>query len=185
MGSEEMEAPKIYEEDINEDELSPVEEVRLTVPNTDDPTLPIWTFRMWVLGLFSCVLLSFLNQFFSYRKEPLIVTQITALVAALPIGRFMAGFGAREFSLNPGPFNMKEHELITIFANAGFAFGDGTPYGVMIVNIIIAFYRRKISLFTASAGTCSLVISSKAYRAFLGFAGHFPDLSLHSKLVLG
>nr|GMC64872.1 oligopeptide transporter 4-like [Ipomoea batatas] len=159
MGSEEMEAPKIYEEDINEDELSPVEEVRLTVPNTDDPTLPIWTFRMWVLGLFSCVLLSFLNQFFSYRKEPLIVTQITALVAALPIGRFMAatlpaakfrvpGFGAREFSLNPGPFNMKEHVLITIFANAGFAFGDGTPYGVMIVNIIIAFYRRKISLFT-------------------------------------
>ncbi|XP_019164534.1 PREDICTED: oligopeptide transporter 4-like [Ipomoea nil] len=159
MGSVEMEAPTIYEGDIKEDELSPVEEVRLTVPNTDDPTLPVWTFRMWVLGLLSCVLLSFLNQFFSYRKEPLIITQITAQVATLPIGRFMAatlptakfrvpGFGSREFSLNPGPFNMKEHVLITIFANAGFAFGDGTAYGVGIVNIIIAFYRRKISLYT-------------------------------------
>ncbi|XP_019152870.1 PREDICTED: oligopeptide transporter 4-like [Ipomoea nil] len=155
MGTLEVEAPEINEDD----EVSPIEQVRLTVLNTDDPTLPVWTFRMWVLGVLSCVLLSFLNQFFSYRKEPLTITQITVQVATLPIGRFMAatlpttkfripGFGAREFSLNPGPFNMKEHVLITIFGNAGFSFGDGTAYGVGIVNIIIAFYRRKISFYT-------------------------------------
>ncbi|KAK6130769.1 hypothetical protein DH2020_035480 [Rehmannia glutinosa] len=113
---------------------------------------------MWVLGLLSCVLLSFLNQFFSYRREPLVITQITVLVASLPVGRFMAavlpttkwtvrvpGFGPQEFSLNPGPFNIKEHVLISIFANAGSAFGNGPAYAVMIVDIIIAFYRRKIS----------------------------------------
>nr|GME14686.1 oligopeptide transporter 4-like [Ipomoea batatas] len=148
MRTVEMEAPKIHEGEINDDEVSPIEQVRLTVPNTDDPTLPVWTFRMWVLGVLSCVLLSFLNQFFSYRKEPLTITQITVQVATLPIGRFMAGFGSREFSLNPGPFNMKEHVLISIFGNAGYAFGDGTAYGVGIVTIIIAFYQRKISLFT-------------------------------------
>ncbi|KAL0352608.1 UNVERIFIED_CONTAM: Oligopeptide transporter 4, partial [Sesamum calycinum] len=115
--------------DDDEKEVSPVEQVRLTVPNEDDPTLPVWTFRMWFLGLFSCMLLSFLNTFFSYRSEPLIITMISVQVATLPIGRFMAnvlpttkfrlpGFGAREFSLNPGPFNMKEHVLISIFANA-------------------------------------------------------------------
>ncbi|KAL0392190.1 UNVERIFIED_CONTAM: Oligopeptide transporter 4 [Sesamum radiatum] len=144
--------------DADEDEISPIEEVRLTVPVTDDPSLPVWTFRMWVLGVLSCVLLSFLNQFFSYRREPLIITQITVLVATLPIGRFMAavlpttkwtvrvpGLGTREFSLNPGPFNIKEHVLISIFANAGSAFGNGPAYAVMIVDIIIAFYRRKIS----------------------------------------
>ncbi|CAH9105194.1 unnamed protein product [Cuscuta epithymum] len=151
MGSVEIEAPKTSEED----ELSPIEQVRLTVPNTDDPTLPVWTFRMWVLGVFSCVLLSFLNQFFGYRKEPLVITQITVQVATLPIGRFMAaalpatkfripGFGSREFSLNPGPFNMKEHVLITIFGNVG----SGTAYAVGIVTIIIAFYRRSISFYT-------------------------------------
>ncbi|KAJ8551100.1 hypothetical protein K7X08_000470 [Anisodus acutangulus] len=161
MGTVEVEAPitklqQEKEEDINEDELSPIEEVRLTVPNTDDPTLPVWTFRMWILGLLSCVLLSFLNQFFSYRKEPLIITQITVQVATLPIGQCMAavlpttkfrilGFGSREFSLNPGPFNMKEHVLITIFANAGSAFGNGSAYAVGIVNIIKAFYGRSIS----------------------------------------
>ncbi|MED6106529.1 oligopeptide transporter 4 [Stylosanthes scabra] len=140
-----------------EQELFPIEEVRLTVANTDDPTQPVWTFRMWFLGLISCCLLSFLNQFFAYRSEPLVITQITVQIATLPLGRFMArilptrkfGIGSKKFSLNPGPFNMKEHVLITIFANAGSAFGSGSPYAVGIVNIIKAFYGRSISFMVA------------------------------------
>uniref|UniRef100_A0A5B7B5B4 Putative oligopeptide transporter 4-like n=1 Tax=Davidia involucrata TaxID=16924 RepID=A0A5B7B5B4_DAVIN len=160
MGTLEIEDPvreKISEDDdINEEEQSPIEQVRLTVPSTDDPSIPVWTFRMWVLGVLSCGLLSFLNQFFSYRKQPLVITQITVQVATLPIGRFMAavlpttkfhlpGLGSREFSLNPGPFNMKEHVLISIFANAGSASGNGPAYAVYIVDIIKAFYGRNIS----------------------------------------
>ncbi|KAJ4962535.1 hypothetical protein NE237_022474 [Protea cynaroides] len=144
------------EEKIDEDELSPIEQVRLTVLNTDDPTLPVWTFRMWTLGLVSCCLLSFLNQFFSYRTQPLVITQITVQIASLPVGKFMAsvlphtkfrlpGCGSRQFSLNPGPFNMKEHVLVTIFASAGCAFGNGPAYAVGIVDIIKAFYHRHIS----------------------------------------
>nr|XP_027075642.1 calmodulin-lysine N-methyltransferase-like [Coffea arabica] len=53
------------------DENSPVEQVALTVPVTDDRTLPVVTFRMWVLGALACVVLSFLNQFFWFRREPL------------------------------------------------------------------------------------------------------------------
>ncbi|KAK4757553.1 hypothetical protein SAY87_018854 [Trapa incisa] len=143
---------------ISDEDASPIEQVRLTVLNTDDPTLPVWTFRMWFLGLISCCLLSFLNQFFAYRTEPLVITQITIQVATLPIGRFLAAFlptatfrlpglGEREFSVNPGPFNMKEHVLISIFANAGSAFGSGSAYAVSIVNIIKAFYGRSISFF--------------------------------------
>lgn len=145
---------------VKDDDVSPIEEVRLTVTNTDDPTLLVWTFRMWFLGLLSCGLLSFLNQFFAYRTEPLVITQITVQVATLPVGHFMAavlpktkfripGFGSKIFSLNPGPFNMKEHVLISIFANAGSAFGSGSAYAVGIVTIIKAFYGRKIS-FLAS-----------------------------------
>ncbi|KAL1564699.1 oligopeptide transporter 4 [Salvia divinorum] len=159
MGEMEEAAPPLSQPPPKlDDELSPIEQVRLTVPVTDDPTLPVWTFRMWVLGLLSCILLSFLNQFFSYRRSPLVITQITVVVATLPIGRFMAavlpsrswtvwvpGLKPWEFSLNPGPFNIKEHVLISIFANAGSAFGNGSAYAVMIVDIIIAFYGRKIS----------------------------------------
>lgn len=144
----------------DEDEESPIEEVRLTVTNTDDPTLPVWTFRMWFLGLVSCSLLSFLNQFFAYRSQPLIITQITVQVATLPLGNLMAavlpsttfnipGFGSKRFSLNPGPFNMKEHVLVAIFANAGSAFGSGSPYAVGIVNIVKAFYGKSISFLAA------------------------------------
>ena len=163
--------------DVDEDELSPIEQVRLTVPNTDDPTLPVWTFRMWTLGLLSCAILSFLNQFFSYRTEPLLVSQITVLVASLPIGRFMAatlpttkfrilGFGSRLFSLNPGPFNMKEHVLITIFANAGTAFGNGPAYGVSIIDIIKAFYHRNISFL---AGWLLIVTTQVMFSLFMAF----------------
>ncbi|MCO5603614.1 hypothetical protein L7F22_057765 [Adiantum nelumboides] len=136
-------------------EQSPVEQVALTVATTDDPSMPVWTFRMWTIGLLSCMLLSFLNQFFAYRKEPLIITLITVQVAALPIGHFLAfvlptrefpvPLTNRKFSLNPGPFNVKEHVLITIFANAGSDFGNGSAYAVGVVTIVKAFYHRKIS----------------------------------------
>nr|KYP46246.1 Oligopeptide transporter 2 [Cajanus cajan] len=112
---------------------------------------------MWFMGVASVSLLSFLNTFFGYRTEPLTVTMISVQVATLPIGRFMARvlptrkfrIGGRAFSLNPGPFNMKEHVLISIFANAGAAFGNGSAYAISIVDIIRAFYGRKIS-FLAS-----------------------------------
>ncbi|KDP41518.1 hypothetical protein JCGZ_15925 [Jatropha curcas] len=142
------------------DDVSPIEEVRLTVSNHDDPTLPVWTFRMWFLGIVSCVLLSFLNTFFAYRTEPLTISMISVQVATLPIGRFMAktlpttkfaipGFGNKKFSLNPGPFNVKEHVLISIFANVGSNAGSGAAYAISIIDIIVAFYHRKIS-FLAS-----------------------------------
>ncbi|MCO5596992.1 hypothetical protein L7F22_051064 [Adiantum nelumboides] len=142
-------------EPYDDKEQSPVEQVALTVATTDDPSMPVWTFRMWTIGLLSCMLLSFLNQFFAYRKEPLIITLITVQVAALPIGHFLAfvlptrefrvPLTNQKFSLNPGPFNVKEHVLITIFANAGSAFGNGSAYAVGIVTIVKAFYHRKIS----------------------------------------
>lgn len=156
-------------EEINidpDEEDSPVDQVRLTVPNTDED-LPVWTFRMWFLGLLSCVILSFLNTFFGYRTEPLVITMISAQVATLPLGRLMAKYlpekkmrlGNWEFSLNPGPFNKKEHALISIFANCGSAFGGGTAYAVDIVTIVMAFYHRKIS-FLAS---WILVLTTQVY----------------------
>ncbi|PRQ20926.1 putative oligopeptide transporter, OPT superfamily [Rosa chinensis] len=148
---------EVIDIDDEDDELSPIEEVRLTVSNEDDPTLPVWTFRMWSIGLFSCALLSFLNTFFSYRTEPLVISVISVQVASLPLGKFMARtlptrkfrIGSKEFSLNPGEFNIKEHVLISIFANAGAGFGSGPAYAVGIVTIVKAFYVRNIS-FLAS-----------------------------------
>ncbi|KAM1682578.1 hypothetical protein ACFXTN_030844 [Malus domestica] len=46
------------------DENSSTEQVALTVPITDDPSLPTVTFWAWTLGALACALLSFLNQSF-------------------------------------------------------------------------------------------------------------------------
>ncbi|KAF9202223.1 oligopeptide transporter 4, partial [Podila verticillata] len=54
--------------ELHEEDNSPIEEVRVTVPNTDDPTIPCNTFRMWFLGLLFTAIISFVNQFFYLRQ---------------------------------------------------------------------------------------------------------------------
>ena len=45
------------------EEDSPYTEVRATVSNVDDPTMPINTFRAWLLGLITVIVVPGLNQF--------------------------------------------------------------------------------------------------------------------------
>uniref|UniRef100_A0A453QHJ7 Oligopeptide transporter 7 n=1 Tax=Aegilops tauschii subsp. strangulata TaxID=200361 RepID=A0A453QHJ7_AEGTS len=153
-------------------ENSPIEQVALTVPVGDDPDTPVLTFRMWVLGMASCVVLSFLNQFFWYRKEPLTITAISAQIAVVPLGRLMAAAlperaffrGSRwEFTLNPGPFNVKEHVLITIFANAG----AGTVYAIHVVTAVRVFYGKNLTFLVSL-----LVVLTTQVLGF-GWAGIF------------
>ncbi|MCL7033021.1 hypothetical protein MKW94_007046, partial [Papaver nudicaule] len=151
---------------------SPIEQVALTVPIDDDPNLPVLTFRMWVLGTLACVLLSFLNQFFWYRKEPLSITSISAQIAVVPLGHLMAFVitdrvffkgNKWEFTLNPGPFNVKEHVLITIFANSG----AGNVYAVHIVTAVKIFYKKNLTFFV------SLIIVITTQVLGFGWAGIF------------
>ncbi|KAI3850628.1 hypothetical protein MKX03_006203, partial [Papaver bracteatum] len=88
-----QEEETLYDEQpIEEEETdhSPVEEVRLVVPETDDPSFPVMTFRVWVLGTLSCTILIFMNTFFTYRRQPLIISAVLMQIIVLPIGRFMA-----------------------------------------------------------------------------------------------
>ncbi|CAK7324230.1 unnamed protein product [Dovyalis caffra] len=135
-------------------EESTVKQVDLTVPKTDDPTVPVLTFRMWVLGLSTCIILSFVNQFFWYRTQPMSVSSIAAQIAVVPLGHLMARKlptrkffegTSWEFTLNPGPFNIKEHVLITIFANSG----AGTVYATHILTSVKIYYQRKLTFLPA------------------------------------
>ena len=109
------------------------------------------------MGIMAVVLLSFLNTFFRCQSQPLTVMMISVQVATLPIGCFMAKvlpgtkvqICGREFSLNPGPINTKEHVLISILANVGFAFGSGSAYAIGIVDIIRVFYGRRITFLSS------------------------------------
>ena len=148
-----MDPEKPNADATEKEERSPVEEVALVVPETDDPTLPVMTFRAWFLGLTSCMLLIFLNTFFTYRTQPLTISAILMQISVLPIGKFMARIlptkeysllGCR-FSLNPGPFNMKEHVIITIFANCGVSFGGGDAYSIGAITVMKAYYKQSLN----------------------------------------
>uniref|UniRef100_A0A0C9RPV2 TSA: Wollemia nobilis Ref_Wollemi_Transcript_4499_2841 transcribed RNA sequence n=1 Tax=Wollemia nobilis TaxID=56998 RepID=A0A0C9RPV2_9CONI len=167
--------PEENEKEMEEDQ-SPIEEVALVVPVTDDPTLPVFTFRVWTLGFVSCVLLMFLNTFFTYRTQPLIISAILAQILVLPIGKFMARvvptwsmrlpyFG--ECSLNPGPFNIKEHVLITIFANCGVSYGGGDAYSIGAITVMKAYYKEHVSFIVA------LIIVLSTQILGYGWAGLF------------
>ncbi|CAK8543279.1 unnamed protein product [Lathyrus sativus] len=129
---------------------SPIEQVRLTVPITDDPSQPALTFRTWILGLASCALLASVNQFLGYKTNPLKITSVSAQIITLPLGKLMAAtlptkliqvpLTTWSFSLNPGPFSMKEHVLITIFASSG----SNGVYAISIITIVKAFYHKNI-----------------------------------------
>ncbi|XP_051126119.1 oligopeptide transporter 5-like [Andrographis paniculata] len=159
--------------EINEINDSPIEEVRLTVPTTDDPTLPCLTFRTWILGIVSCAMLSFLNQFFGYRQNALSITSVSAQILVLPLGKLMAASlptkaiaipGTKwSFSMNPGPFNLKEHCLITIFANAGTT----GVYAIGTVTIVKAFYHRRLNPVAA------MILTHSTQLLGYGWAGIF------------
>ncbi|KAI0374504.1 OPT oligopeptide transporter [Pilatotrama ljubarskyi] len=105
---------------------SPYAEVRAAVPNTDDPSIPVNTFRVWFLGIIISVVLSGLNHFFLGRYPSVAISALIAQLVALPAGKFLEWLlPTRKFntfgfawSFNPGPFSVKEHAVITIMANA-------------------------------------------------------------------
>ncbi len=111
---------------IDEDGHVSDEEVAANVSNTDDPSILVLTFRSWFLGLLFTCLLSFVNQFFWYRTSPLFVGTLVAQLLTYPLGKVMAKvlpdrqfrIFRWSFTLNPGPFTIKEHCIITAMANA-------------------------------------------------------------------
>jgi hypothetical protein len=129
------------------EENSPYPEVVAAVPNTDDPSIPANTLRAWILGMFFVTIGSGLNMLFSLRQPSISITSIVAQLCAYPVGLFMAKvlpthvfntFGLK-WTLNPGPFNKKEHTLVTIMANVSF--GGGAAYSTYTIEAMMGFYK--------------------------------------------
>ncbi|KAF8928404.1 hypothetical protein BGZ47_001656 [Haplosporangium gracile] len=159
MDKAELEHEKHYDEkhdtenalELSEEDDSPIEEVRVTISNTDDPQMPCNTFRMWFLGLLWTCIISFVNQFFYLRQTQISIGYSVVALLSLPMGHFMArvlptrqfslfGWG---FSLNPGPFSVKEHVLIGTMT----ACNTGTAYAVDIVILQKVFYHSHTPFF--------------------------------------
>ncbi|RDA93324.1 hypothetical protein CP533_2015 [Ophiocordyceps camponoti-saundersi (nom. inval.)] len=103
---------------------SPYEEVRAAVRNSDGGEVAN-TVRAWLIGLFFVTLGSGLHMFLSMRSPAISLPAIVVQLLAYPVGclwariipnRVFTTFGHR-WSLNPGPFTIKEHVVISLMAN--------------------------------------------------------------------
>jgi OPT family small oligopeptide transporter len=135
---------------IDFDDESPYPEVRAAVASVDDPAMPVNTFRMWFLGVFFTLLVAGMNQVFSFRYPSVLITGIVAQLIALPFGKALerilpttrVRLFNRVWSLNPGPFNIKEHVCITVMANVVVS----GAYATDVIATQRIFYNQHVSL---------------------------------------
>ncbi|KAJ0979019.1 hypothetical protein J5N97_014493 [Dioscorea zingiberensis] len=148
----------------NEPAESPVEQVRHTVPTTDDPTIPALTFRTWVLGVSACLIIYPSTSFFVFRQNPLFFSSTLTQIIMLPLGRLMASslpkrlvripwFGF-SFSLNPGPFSIKEHLLANTIAWGGY------PSSLLIITSKRVFFSQDLNILPSFM----MIISTQVYN---------------------
>lgn len=119
------------------EEDSPYVEVRAAVSNIDDPDMPVNTFRAWFLGLIAVIVPPGLNQLLYLRFPSATISGYVIIIMVYPMGKFLAWALPRRsfktpwgpFSLNPGPFNVKEHSLISIMSLMSYqsAYAAGIP----------------------------------------------------------
>lgn len=163
------------------------------LPTSDDPSTPSLTLRALVIGMFWAVFLACCNSLFNFRTSPFVVPSAVATLLSYPMGIFFARilpdtkiFG---ISLNPGPFSIKEHVLISSLA----ASAGGKPYGLnnvvaqyfgtLIDDKNINFYNSLAWIFCTQligyglAGLCRrFLVKPKAML----WPGIFPQIALYA-----
>ncbi|KAG0296452.1 hypothetical protein BGZ96_009405 [Linnemannia gamsii] len=136
-----------------EEENSKIEAVRLVVPLTDDTSLVALTFRFWVLSTFFSILGSVIQQYYMFRVAKGTFSIYFVNLASYGLGTFMARvlptkkwtIGSHSLSLNPGPFNIKEHALIGIAVSTA----SNSAYAIYVLSVMDLFLHYRISALGA------------------------------------
>ncbi|ORY61765.1 OPT family small oligopeptide transporter [Pseudomassariella vexata] len=112
---------------------SPYEEVRAAVRNTDGGEVAN-TVRAWILGMIFVTLGSGVNMFLSMRSPAISFPSVVVQLLVYPVGclwarvvptKVFSTFGVK-WTFNTGPFNIKEHVVITLMANVSIGYAYST-----------------------------------------------------------
>ncbi|KAJ2481950.1 hypothetical protein IWW56_001443, partial [Coemansia sp. RSA 2131] len=141
------------------------------VPASDDPDMPSLTFRVVVLGtVFTCAL-AFTNAYYWFRSNPIALGIPVVQLLSLPAGWALAQvlprrqfqtFG-KQWTMNPGAFSIKEHVLISVFANAS----TSTVYALELIVV------RKFWIGTPLAFGAGVLMSLTSQLIGYSFSGMF------------
>ena len=128
---------------------SPYPEVRAAVLNHDQD-LPCNTVRAWTIGLLLVFIGASMNTLFSLRQPSIGLGALIAQIIAWPMGHGWAKLmPERHFntlglswSLNPGPFNVKEHSVVVVMASVSFS----VAYATDIILAQKVFYKQDFGI---------------------------------------
>ncbi|KAJ5693293.1 hypothetical protein N7462_002716 [Penicillium macrosclerotiorum] len=146
-------------------------QVRQLINLTDDPTLPTITFRYFVLAALFVIPGAFLSQmsYFRTTQAPYSVffVQIACHYAGHFLARTLPAWNIRVpgttwgFSLNPGPWSIKEHVLVTVTA------ASGATYNLGYAPIVLAelWYGERINPAVAIFFMLAIVWTGYAFAA--------------------
>ncbi|KAI3614519.1 oligopeptide transporter [Moniliophthora roreri] len=149
----------------------------------DDPTQPVWTFRLWFTAVGLSCFGAVLSQIFAFRPQTVYVSQLFLQTAAYIIGRFLhviipgPGNPNPRFQtadtvfwrfMNPSKFNIKEHTGILIMSAAA-------THGALAINIFAAD-----DLYILLLPNCSCALNYP-----LRFYGYTPNTAVAVFTLLG
>lgn len=158
--------------------------VKRIVSLSDDPTLPTLTFRYFVLTVIFVVPGAFLSMMSHFRTTYAPYSVFFVQIASSYVGAWMAKyipawrvrvpFTSWGFSLNPGPFSVKEHVLITISAASGATYN----LGYAPVSMAELYFGQKVNPAVAIFFMWGIVWTGYSFaaiaRQFLIYDPQFP-----------
>ncbi|KAJ5775982.1 uncharacterized protein N7511_000993 [Penicillium nucicola] len=145
--------------------------VRQLINLEDDPTLPTITFRYFVLSVVFVVPGAFLSQMSYFRTTQAPYSVFFVQIACHYAGHFLARVlpawnigipGTRfSFNLNPAPWSIKEHVLVTLTA------ASGATYNLGYVPIVLAelWYGERINPAVAIFFMLAIVWTGYSFAA--------------------
>ncbi|CAK7200166.1 hypothetical protein SEUCBS139899_002857 [Sporothrix eucalyptigena] len=152
----------------------PIPLVAKTVDLHNDFDEPILTFRFWLLTTFWVVVGCAISTLYYFKPYYQDLGSFTVQLLSWGMGDAMARYLPTrkfsifgwQFSMNPGPWNAKEHALIVV-AYWGSCY---TAYGLGPLSALELYYDRKIN---PGWGICFLLTSQ---MLGYGFVGLFRDI---------
>lgn len=156
--------------------------IRDVVLFEDDPNIPVLTFRYFFLSTIFVIPGAFIDTINSYRTTSAAYSIFFVQISCHWIGKFLARvlpsrtlnfFGFR-FSLNPGPWSIKETAMITITANSG-ATGNLATNAISLAEL---YFGETVKPITAILFMFAIVFIGYSYAAiakpFLLYDPQFP-----------
>lgn len=157
--------PDSNTEELDDDLVPLSRTVRETVPLEDDPTVPVLTFRFFVLLFLFIVPGAFIDTVNAFRTTSAAYSIFFVQIASHAAGRWMALWPDRllfgRVRLNSGPWSVKETALVTIAAKSG-ATGNLATNALALVEV---FFGVRVPAAAALLFMWAIVFIGYSYAA--------------------